>query len=351
MDHGARESAAPVHQAGSSELLGFAPDARVLIINADDFGMYHAVNAAVIRSIEEGIAGSCSLMAPCPAAPHAMSLLRRHPHISFGIHLTLVCDMPSCRWRPLAARELVPSLLDESGELFTPDHAPALLARARLEDVEREFRAQVSAVADAGLTPTHLDWHCLADGGRDDIFDLTMALAAEYGLAVRAWLDPARRKLRRRGLPVVDHEFLDSFRLDTGGKLARYGSLLRDLPAGLSEWAVHPAVGDQQSQMVDPGWRVRQTDYEFLTSPQAGTVLRYERITVISYRDIQQAWSRAGKARLSETNPAGHLNQSGQRPAQPKIIGQEYRERTLATISRVCWHYPLSYVKVLSLCQ
>ena len=81
------------HPAPSSELLGFPRDVPgVLIINADDFGMYHAVNAAVIRSIEEGIATSCSLMAPCPAAPHAMHLLRQHPQIPFGIHLTLVCD-------------------------------------------------------------------------------------------------------------------------------------------------------------------------------------------------------------------------------------------------------------------
>ena len=293
MDDSAPPPAAPAHQAGSVELLGFAPGARVLIINADDFGMYHAVNAAVIRSIEEGIAGSCSLMAPCPAARDAMSLLREHPRIPFGIHLTLVCDTASYRWDPLTPKERVPSLLDETGELFTPDRAPALLAQARLDEVEREFRAQVNAVADAGLTPTHLDWHCLADGGRDDIFDVTAALAAEYGLAVRAGLDPARHKLRQRGLPVVDHDFLDSFRLDTSGKQARYARLLHDLPAGLSEWAVHPALGDQRSQMIDPGWRVRETDFEFLTSPQAGALLRDERITVISYQDIRQAWSRA----------------------------------------------------------
>ena len=54
---------------------------------------------------------------------------------------------------------------------------------------------------------------------------------------------------------------------------------------------MHPALGDQPSQLIDPGWRVRQTDYEFLTSPQASTVLRDERIAVIGYRDIQQAWS------------------------------------------------------------
>jgi hypothetical protein len=67
---------------------------------------------------------------------------------------------------------------------------------------------------DYGLTPTHLDWHCLADGGRDDIFDLTVALAGEYGLAARVWLEPGRQKSQQRGLPVVDHDFLDSFSLD-----------------------------------------------------------------------------------------------------------------------------------------
>jgi predicted glycoside hydrolase/deacetylase ChbG (UPF0249 family) len=293
MNRGIREQANAAHPARSNELLGLPGDARVLIINADDFGMYPAVNAAVIGSIEEGIASSCSLMAPCPAARHAMDLLRQHPRIPFGIHLTLVCDIPGIRWEPLAAKEEVSSLLSETGHLFTPAQLPGLLVRARLDEVELEFRAQVNAVADAGLTPTHLDWHCLADGGRDDIFDLTVALASEYGLAVRAWLEPARRKLRQRGLPAVDHEFLDSFRLGIDGKSGRYAKLLHDLPPGLSEWAVHPALGDEQSQMIDPGWRVRRTDYDFLTSPQARALLENERIIVIDYRTIQRAWDRS----------------------------------------------------------
>ena len=291
MSKGTREPTAAAHLAQSSELLGLPRDARVLIINADDFGMYHPVNTAVIRSIEEGIASSCSLMAPCPAAAHAMDLLRQHPRIPFGIHLTLVCDTPGYLWGPLSAKEKVPSLLSETGELFTPAQLPGLLAQARLDQVELEFRAQIHAVASAGPIPTHLDWHCLADGGRDDIFDLTVALASEYGLAVRAWLEPARHKLRQRNLPVVDHDFLDSFSLDIDGKAGRYAELLRALPAGLSEWAVHPGLGGKPSQMIDPGWRVRQTDYEFLTSPLASTLVRDERIVVIDYRPIQQAWS------------------------------------------------------------
>jgi len=275
----------------STGLLGFPAEARVLIINNDDFGMYHAINAAVVRSIEEGIASSCSLMVPCPWALHAMHLLRQRPEIPFGIHLTLFCDTTHYRWGPLTAKERVPSLLAETGELFTPAQVPELLAQARLDEVELEFRAQVDAVVDAGLTPTHLDWHCLADGGRDDILDLTVALADEYGLAMRVWLEPGRQRLRRRGLPVVDHEFLDSFGLDIDGKSARYAELLRDLPVGLSEWAVHPGLGNEESQAIDPGWRVRQTDYEFLTSPDARELLRQEGIVVIDYRTIQRAWS------------------------------------------------------------
>jgi predicted glycoside hydrolase/deacetylase ChbG (UPF0249 family) len=246
MEGHALEPVTAATSARSSELLGFPHDARVLIINLDDFGRYHAVNAA--------------------GSPHY-------------------------RWGPLTAKEKLPSLLDETGELLTPAQAPQLLAQARLEEVELEFRTQVNAVTGGGLTPTHLDWHCLADGGRDDILDLTVALAGEYGLAVRVWLEPGRQRLRRRGLPVVDHEFLDSFRPDIDGKAARYAELLRDPPAGLNEWAVHPALGDEESQAIDPGWRVRRTDYEFLVSPQAHELLRQERITVIDYRTIQQAWT------------------------------------------------------------
>jgi predicted glycoside hydrolase/deacetylase ChbG (UPF0249 family) len=279
----------------SNELLGFPPDARLLIVNCDDFGMHQAINAAVVASIEEGIAVSCSLMPVCPGAADAIRLLRQRPEIPAGIHLTLTCETPGYRWGPLTAREKVPSLLDATGELFA--EIGGLLAQARLDEVEVEFRAQIEAVLAAGLSPTHLDWHCLADGGREEIFDLTVALAGEYGLATRVWLEPAHGKTRRRGLPAIDHAFLDSFSLGLDGKQARYARMLRDLPPGLSEWAVHPGLGDAESQAVDPdGWRVRRTDYEFLTSPEARDLLRREEVAVIGYGTVQQAWLKGALA-------------------------------------------------------
>ncbi len=264
-------------------------------MNCDDFGMHEAVNAGVVESIENGIASSCSLMVPCPAAAHAMRLLRERPHIPFGIHLALIRDVPEYRWGPVADKADVPSLLDPcTNELYfdTPVQRATLLAEARLSDVERELREQIDQVVGAGLAPTHLDWHCLADGGRADIFDLAIALAKEYGLAARVWLDDGRRKAREHGKPVIDNPFLDSYAISLDHKMATYERMLRDLPPGLSEWAIHPAQGTDEWQRIEPpGWRIRQTDYAFLTSPRAREIIDHEGITVIDYRPLQQVWN------------------------------------------------------------
>jgi chitin disaccharide deacetylase len=276
----------------SSELLGYGPEARVLIINADDFGMYPSVNSAVVQSIENGIASSCSVMPPCPGAREALQQLQERRHIRFGIHLTLICDITNVPWKPLAPSEKVSSLLDGSGRLFTPSAKSQLLAQARLDEIERELRMQIEAVLVTGLTPTHLDWHALADGGRDDIFDLSLALAQEYQLAARVWLDRGRRAARARDLPVVDHDFLDSFALDVDGKAERYRRLLHNLPAGLNEWAVHLGHGDVMSRQIDDGWQVRRTDLDFLISSAAREAVRREGIVIIDYSMIREVWLR-----------------------------------------------------------
>jgi hypothetical protein len=88
--------------------------------------------------------------------------------------------------------------------------------------------------------------------------------------------------MRRRGLPVVDNPFLDSFSLPTVDKAAHYTRLLRDLPPGLSEWAVHPGLGDPESRSIEPDG--------FLISSTARDLLREEGIAVIDYRSLREAW-------------------------------------------------------------
>ena len=280
---------APLNGHSVNRLLGYPDDARLLIINADDFGMCHAINAATLRTLREGIASSTTVMMPCPWALHALELLRAHPEISFGIHLTIISEHSAYRWGPHTSKASVPSLLDEKGYFFHDERQRELLAQARLDEVEAEFRAQIEAVLAGGLQPTHLDWHCLADGGRADIFTLTLQLAREYGLALRTHAPAAAEQCRRAGFPTVDQGVVDSFALGAEDKAARYAQLLRALPAGLSEWAVHPSLGDAEAQAMEPdSWRVRKADFDVLISPEAREILTEEGIILVGYRALQQ---------------------------------------------------------------
>ena len=281
----------PTRKSQTNRLLGYPDDARLLILNADDFGMYHAINEATLRAFKEGVVRSTSLMVPWPLALHAMNILRENPDIAFAIHLSVICDLDNYRARPLVSREKVPSLVDETGFFYHLERMDEFLAQAKLDELEAEFRAQIETVLSAGLQPTHLDWHCLHSGGRADIFEMTFGLAKEYGLALRIASQPFIDKVQSQGLPTVDYDLLDSFSLDTSNKSARYIQMLRELPPGLNEWAVHPSLGNEESQAIDPGgWRVRRTDFDFLISPEASEIIRQEGIILLNYQPLRQVW-------------------------------------------------------------
>lgn len=271
--------------------LGYPDDARLLIVNADDFGMCQASNEATLRAWQDGIVTSTTVMTPCPWAPHALRILREHPEFPFGVHLTLVCEWSDYGWGPISSKGDVPTLVDERGFFHHLDRIPEMLARAEIGEVEREFRAQIAAAQTAGRPPTHLDWHCLADGGRPDIFDLTLELAVEHRLTLRVHQRSSADAAWRAGLPSVDHDMLDSYRYDPDDKAARFIELLRALPAGLSEWAVHPSMGSIESQTIEPtSWRIRRTDYDFLISPEARATIDAEGIVLLDYGALQKAW-------------------------------------------------------------
>ena len=113
----------------------------------------------------------------------------------------------------------------------------------------------------------------------------------EYGLALRVrgrtWIE----KVQSQGLPTIDYDFLDSYGLDPVGKAARYAQLLHELPAGLSEWAVHPGLDNAELLAIEAdGNHERQTDYDFWTSRQAKDVVEEEGIVLLDYRALQEVW-------------------------------------------------------------
>ncbi len=278
-------------QGQTNHLLGYPPDARLLIINADDFGMCNAVNEAIFQTLTAGVVRSTTLMVPCPWALHALRFLADHPEIPFGVHLTVISEWPNYRWGPVTAREKVPSLINQSGYFYLFEQMPELRAQARLDHLEIEFRAQIETVLNAGLKPTHLDWHALRFGDRTDIFMLMFRLAKEYGLALRVIGETAIEAVQNQGLPAADYDFLDSYSIDPLTKPARYSQLLRALPVGLNEWAVHPGLDTLELRTIEPGGKqFRQTDFDFWTSQTAKDIVNEEGIILLDYRPLQAVW-------------------------------------------------------------
>lgn len=275
----------------TNHLLGYPDDARLLLLNADDFGMCQAVNTAILAALDTGLVRSTSLMVPCAWAPDAIRQIGRYPNVSLGIHLSVVCDGEAYKWRPQTCPEHIPTLIDPSGYFFTFDRMTEFLAKASLAELEQEFRAQIEAVLAAGLNPTHLDWHSLRINNRLDIFDLMFGLAREYGLAMRAFNQAFSARVKLAGLPANDHEVLDSYLVDPAEKPARYTRLLHELPAGLSEWAVHPGLDTPELLAIEPDSNhFRQSDTDFWTSSQARELIEAEGIILINYRSLQAAY-------------------------------------------------------------
>lgn len=275
----------------TNRLLGYAPDARLLIINADDLGMCHSINAAIMRTLQGGLARSTTLMVPCPWALHAMRFLGDHPEIPFGIHLTVMSDPELYRWGPVVPKEKAPSLVNQAGYFYNFETVHARLSQLKLDELEVEFRAQIETVLAAGLKPDHLDWHALRFGERLDILDLMIRLAKEYGLALRVIGRPAIEKLQGQGLPTIDYDFLDSYGIDPAAKPAELALRLRELPPGLSEWAVHPGLDTPELLALEPaGDHVRQSDFDFLMSQEAKEIVSEEGILLIDYRALQPFW-------------------------------------------------------------
>lgn len=276
----------------TNRLLGYPADARLLIVNADDFGMCHAVNEAIIAALREGVVRSTSLMVPCPWYLHAAHFLADHSEISFGVHLTAISDSVHNRWQPVTTGGKIPSLIDVAGYFYGFESMPEFLAQVDLSELEMEFRAQIEVVLAAGLRPTHLDWHSLRIAGRPDIFEVMLKLAREYGLALRVFSRSIIEKLQGQGFPTNDHDVLDSYLLDPVNKAARYAELLCELPVGLSEWAVHPGLDTPELLAIEPGGNhIRQTDFDFLTSQQAKDIVREEGIILLDYRALQAVWN------------------------------------------------------------
>jgi predicted glycoside hydrolase/deacetylase ChbG (UPF0249 family) len=280
-----------------AERLGYAPDAKLLILNCDDLGMSHAANVGVYEALRKGIATSATLMVPCPWAREAAARYRGE---DVGVHLTLNAEYDLYRWGPITH---APSLLDGDGGF--PRTVEDVWDHADIDEVRRELRAQIERAIYWGFDVSHLDSHYGTLQRRPEFFDVYLELAVEFRLPIRlsgasteaAIGFPFRRLAAEEGVVFPDHL------LYAAGQPARrpVERALADLRPGVTELLFHPAVDTGELRSLAPDWHNRVDDHDVLTNDSTIAALA-GRIgaTMIGYRelrDLMRAETQAGATR------------------------------------------------------
>jgi predicted glycoside hydrolase/deacetylase ChbG (UPF0249 family) len=129
---------------------------KLLIINADDFGLSEGVNKGIVEAHTKGVLTSATIMANMPAAEQAVELAKNLPDLGVGVHLNLTND------KPVSQNQGVKLLLNNEGNfgLSAGKLALASLINGRIRAaIEAELSAQIQWVIERGIKPTHLDSH------------------------------------------------------------------------------------------------------------------------------------------------------------------------------------------------
>ena len=276
-----------------AERLGYAPDAKLLIVHADDLAVAHSVDAASTRALETGSVSSASIMVPCPWLTEIAGYAQQHPQADLGLHLTLTSEWAVYRWGPVAPREQVMSLIGRDGYLFPTESVAAKTISPR--EAEIEVRAQIERARALGINPTHLDSHMGTLFQTKELFAVLLRAGRDYKLPVLVSKDFARGGLFTGGLgagdimidsvvtitPTVSPEHWAEF----------YVNAIKSLKSGVTEMIIHLAYDDEEMRAVTvnhPDWGAawRQRDFDFFTGDQCRKLLEENHIKLITWREI-----------------------------------------------------------------
>jgi len=272
--------------------LGYAADAKLLIIHADDLGVAHSENVASFKAIENGSVNSASVMMPTPWVLEAADYAKAHPDThDFGLHLVLSSEWKNYKWGPVSSIDKVPSLINEHG-YFHPDCKTSV----SLKEVEAELRAQIDRAYAMGLVPTHLDSHmgCLMQ--TPDLVEVYLKMGQEYKLPLMVSKAFPEDLLKKYKVQVVLEDIVmimpEQF---NKGVAAYYNESIKNLKPGVSTILIHTAYDNDELQAMtidhpEFGSAWRQKDYDYFTSAECKDLLEKENIQLVTWRQIKEAY-------------------------------------------------------------
>jgi chitin disaccharide deacetylase len=253
---------------------------KYLMINADDFGMCHAMNAATIGLLEDNLITSATLMPPCSWFAEAVEYAASHPEKCVGLHLTLTSEWELMRWGPVAQVPL-PSLVVKG---YFPRSSLEVEQNAKANEVEIELRAQLERVKTYGLNPSHIDNHMgslYGFYGVQSFLPLAFKICQELALPFRfprrviagddlndnlppnvlTALPEAAALADSMGVALTDYLISHPFQVLEGESYETFRDSickrLESLPDGIFEYILHPSLESPEIRALNPHWEKR----------------------------------------------------------------------------------------------
>jgi chitin disaccharide deacetylase len=275
-----------------AERLGHPANSKLLILHADDLGVAHSENAASLDALDKGVINSASIMIPTPWVTEVAEYAKAHPDADLGLHLTLTSEWATYRWGSTAPRDQVPTLHDPDGTL--PKDTRTVATRAKIDEVEKELRAQIDRAYAIGIKPTHVDSHMGALFNTPELMATYVKVARSYKLPFLASIAsplPGTMSVVTKADVVPDTVIIADDRVPADGWKKFYLDAVNGLKPGLTEIIVHLGYDDAELRAVTVnhdayGSAWRQRDYDVLNSAEFKKALKDNNVVMVTWKEL-----------------------------------------------------------------
>ena len=263
-----------------------------LIINSDDYGRTPEISRGIRDAHLRGVVTSTTCMMNIPTTADDIAIaLKQTSRLGMGVHLVLTMG------NPISAPETVPSITDNNGQFFK--YRPLLehLSTLDIDDVRREWRAQIAAFIKAsGQKPTHLDSHHHSSYFSSELFREMLELAKEYRCAIRfpftgnvsRELEETNKKvpdfMRQFNPPHPDRFVVDFY--DERATREELFHIINNLPDGTTEIMCHPGYTDEVFAKESVYNDQRDRELEILTDPSIKEAIQANGIQLITFAEL-----------------------------------------------------------------
>ncbi len=249
------------------------------LIRLDDMGMCHSVNMAIEQVAETGLPFSTSVMFACPWYEEAVEILKQHPQVSVGIHLTLNAEWAGYRWGPILGPEAVPSLVDSMGTFF-PSRTRLFENDPDVGEITRELRAQIDRAMDTGLKIDYVDYHMGAAVQTMALREIVEGLASEYGLALSGYFGEIYSNI--------------TYATEIGSKSDSLLAHVAQMGEGLHMQVVHVGLDEPEMQAMQDlnefglkeMSRHRQDELKAILNPELKQLIKKRGIELVTYSSL-----------------------------------------------------------------